>query len=314
MNETRRTPWHGVLVATALNLHDSPRPTSPDRPPGDRSVDFDGYAAHCRWLVESGCDGVVPNGSLGEYQTLTPEDRAKVVRTAVAAVGGARVMPGIAAYGAADARRWAEQAAEAGCEAVMLLPPNAYRADERVVVDHYAEVAKAGIPVVAYNNPYDTKVDLTPELLARLHGEGLIVGVKEFTGDVRRAYEIAELAPGLDVLIGSDDVVLELALAGAKGWIAGFPNALPRACLALYRAAMDHDVARALPLYRTLHPLLRWDAKTEFVQAIKLAMDIAGRHGGPCRAPRLPLTPEQEKVVRAATEDCLRLESAGADA
>jgi dihydrodipicolinate synthase/N-acetylneuraminate lyase len=300
MTEPTRTPWHGVLVATALCLNEA------------RTVDFDGYAAHCRWLVESGCDGVVPNGSLGEYQTLSPEDRAQVVRTAVTAVGGARVMPGIAAYGAADARRWAEQAAEAGCEAVMLLPPNAYRADERAVLAHYAEVARAGVPVVAYNNPYDTKVDLTPELLARLHGEGHIVGVKEFTGDVRRAYEIAELAPGLDVLIGSDDVVLELALAGAKGWVAGFPNALPKACLALYRAAMDHDVARALPLYRTLHPLLRWDAKTEFVQAIKLAMDLAGRRGGPCRAPRLPLTPEQEKVVRAATEECLPLENADA--
>ncbi|MCW2913983.1 MAG: dihydrodipicolinate synthase family protein [Actinomycetia bacterium] len=104
----------------------------------------------------------------------------------------------------------------------MLLPPNAYRADDRIVADHYAEVAKTGIPVVAYNNPYDTKVDLTPALLARLHGEGHIVGVKEFTGDVRRAYEIAELAPGLDLLIGSDDVLLELALAGAKGCVAGY--------------------------------------------------------------------------------------------
>src|SRR5581483_7679140 len=183
---------------------------------------------------------------------LTPGERAQVVRTAVAAIGGERVMPGVAAYGAAEARRWAEQAAEAGCRAVMLLPPNAYRADERVVVDHYAEVAKAGLPIIAYNNPYDTKVDLTPALLARLHAEGLIMAVKEFTGDVRRAYELAELVPGLALLIGSDDVALELALAGAKGWVAGYPNAFPKACVRLYRAAMAHDLDRALPLYRGL--------------------------------------------------------------
>src|SRR5690606_26385888 len=118
----------------------------------------------------------------------------------------------------------AEDAAEAGCRVVMLLPPNAYRADERAVVEHFRTVAEVGLPVVAYNNPIDTRVDLTPELLARLHGEGLIVAVKEFSGDVRRSYRIAELAPGLDVLAGADDVTLELALAGAPGWVAGFPN------------------------------------------------------------------------------------------
>ncbi|MFJ4974282.1 dihydrodipicolinate synthase family protein [Streptomyces coeruleorubidus] len=287
---TDHRPWRGVLVATALPLND------------DLSVNYDKYAEHCAWLVENGCDGVVPNGSLGEYQVLTPEERARVVETAVAAIGGQRVMPGVAAYGSAESRRWAEQAGEAGCRAVMLLPPNAYRADERSVVAHYAEVAKTGLPVVAYNNPIDTKVDLVPELLARLHGEGCIRAVKEFSGDVRRAYRIAELAPELDLLIGADDVLLELAVAGAKGWVAGYPNALPQASAELYHAAVDGDLDTARSLYRQLHPLLRWDSRVEFVQAIKLSMDLVGRHGGPCRPPRMPLLPEQEAAVRAATE------------
>ncbi|QLE70542.1 dihydrodipicolinate synthase family protein [Streptomyces rectiverticillatus] len=284
-------PWRGIMVATALPLR------------ADLSVDYDAYAEHVRRLIENGCDGVVPNGSLGEYQTLTPQERARVVRTAVEAAGdGARVMPGVAAYGSAEARHWAEQAAEAGCGSVLLLPPNAYRAGEQAVRAHYTEVAAAGIPVVAYNNPIDTKVDLTPALLARLHADGSIVAVKEFTGDVRRAYEIAELAPELDLLIGADDVLLELAAAGAVGWIAGYPNAFPTTCAALYRAAVAGDLRTALPLYRSLHPLLRWDSKTEFVQAIKLSMDITGHHGGPTRPPRLPLTGETEAAVRAATE------------
>ncbi|MEU3829103.1 dihydrodipicolinate synthase family protein [Streptomyces sp. NPDC029080] len=290
MTHPENRPWRGILVATALPLR------------ADLSVDHDRYAEHCAWLVANGCDGVVPNGSLGEYQVLTPEERDRVVRTAVAAVGGARVMPGVAAYGSAEARRWAERAAEAGCASVMLLPPNGYRADERSVLAHYAEVAKAGLPVVAYNNPIDTKVDLVPELLARLHGEGLVRAVKEFSGDVRRAYRIRELAPELDLLAGADDVLLELAVAGAKGWVAGYPNALPRASAELYRAATAGDLGTALPLYRQLHPLLRWDSKTEFVQAIKLSMDVVGRYGGPVRPPRVPLPPEQEAAVRAATE------------
>ena len=295
---TSRRPWRGVLVATALPM----RPTGPD---GALAPDLDAYAEHVRWLVANGCDGVIPNGSLGEYQTLTTEERAAVVRTAVEAAEGTVVMPGVGAYGAAESRRWAEQAAEAGAACVMLLPPNAYRADERTVVEHYREVARAGLPIVAYNNPFDTKVDLTPALLARLFGEGLIVAVKEFSGDVRRAYEIAELAPELDLLVGSDDVVLELALAGAVGWVAGYPNALPDACVRLWKASREGDLATALPLYRSLHPLLRWDSKTEFVQAIKLSMDLAGRCGGPSRHPRLPLLPEQEAVVREATQKAL---------
>lgn len=286
---TSEKPWDGVLVATAL----------PFRAGG---VDLDAYADHVRWLVDEGCHGVVPNGSLGEYQVLTDAERAAVVETAVAAAGHGVVVPGVAAYGSREVRRWTEQAAEAGAAAVLLLPPNAYRGDDRAVLAHYAEAARVGIPVVAYNNPLDTKVDLRPELLARLHAEGHIVAVKEFSGDVRRIYEIAELAPGLDVLTGSDDVLLELSIAGSTGWVAGYPNALPRACVALFDAATAGDLPTALPLYRALHPLLRWDAKTEFVQAIKLSMDIVGRYGGPCRPPRVPLTPEQERVVREATE------------
>jgi dihydrodipicolinate synthase/N-acetylneuraminate lyase len=287
-------PWHGVLVATALPF------TS------DLEVDYDAYADHVRWLAESGCHGVVPNGSLGEYQALTNDERARVVEVAVeAAPEGFVVMPGVGAYGAHESRRWAEQAADAGAQVVMALPPNTYRGDDRAVLEHFREISKAGLPVTAYNNPIDTKIDLHPALLATLHSEGLVVAVKEFSGDVRRSYEIAELAPGLDLMIGTDDVVLEVGIAGAKGWVAGYTNAFPRATVELYHASVAGDLETALPLYRTLHPMLRWDSKTEFVQAIKLSMDIVGRPGGPSRPPRQPLLPEQERAVRTATESAL---------
>jgi 4-hydroxy-tetrahydrodipicolinate synthase len=184
----------------------------------------------------------------------------------------------------------------------MALPPNSYRADERSVFAHYRALAAVGLPVVAYNNPIDTKVDLIPETLARLHEDGLIVAVKEFAGDPRRAYVVHELAPELDVLIGSDDTVLEVALAGTKGWISGFTSAFPRACVSLYRAATSGDLETAVPLYQILHPLLRWDSRTEFIQAVKLSMDIVGRNGGICRPPRVSLAADQEMEIRELTE------------
>jgi dihydrodipicolinate synthase/N-acetylneuraminate lyase len=290
----QRKPWHGLNTATALPLND------------DLSVDFEGYAEHVAWLASNGTDGVCPNGSLGEYQTLSDEERARVVTTAVeASPDGFEVMAGVGAYGTLQTVRWIEQAANAGAQSVLLLPPNTYRADREAVLTHYRLAAQVGVPVVAYNNPIDTKVDLVPSLLAQLYEEGLIVAVKEFSGDVRRAWEVKELAPDLDLLIGSDDVVVELGLAGAVGWIAGYSNAFPQASAELLRLSTSgqrSDLDQALPIYRDLHSLLRWDSKTEFVQAIKLSMDLVGRKGGLCRPPRLPLSAEIRAALTAATE------------
>jgi dihydrodipicolinate synthase/N-acetylneuraminate lyase len=126
-----------------------------------------------------------------------------------------------------------------------------------------------------------------------------VVAVKEFSGDVRRPYQLRELAPRLDVLIGADDVALELLLAGAVGWVAGLPNALPRLSVELFELGLAGRFAEALPLYRKLHPVFRWDSRHTFIQAIKLAMDEVGRYGGGCRPPRLPLPPELAAQVRA---------------
>ncbi|MFY1635698.1 dihydrodipicolinate synthase family protein [Solwaraspora sp. WMMB335] len=282
-------PWHGVVVATA----------TPYRT--DLSLDLDRYAEHVSWLGTAGCHGVTPNGSLGEYQVLTDAERADMVRVAVeAAPRGCSVVPGVSAYGAVEALRWAEQAASAGAAAVLLLPPNAYRAGPDEVLAHFAAVAQAGLPIVAYNNPHDTRVDLTPELLARIADEvPEVVAVKEFSGDVRRIFRLRELAPRLDVLAGADDVLLELLVSGAVGWIAGFPNALPEVSVALYEWSRAGRLAEALPLYRALHPIFRWDSRHTFIQAIKLAMDEVGRYGGPVRLPRLPLPEAEAAAVRA---------------
>jgi 1-pyrroline-4-hydroxy-2-carboxylate deaminase len=279
-------PWHGVLVAIAVPFTD------------DLEIDFDRLQDHVAWLAANGCHGIVPNGSLGEYQTLTDAERSAVVRAVVEAVpAGVSVIAGVGAYGGHQSRMWAEMAAASGANAVMSLPPNAYAASPAEVLAHYEAVASAGLPVVAYNNPFDTKVDLTPALLAALFERNLIVGVKEFSGDVRRLHQIHELAPELDVLCGADDVLLELVMQGSPGWIAGFPNALPSQSVELFELCRSGRLDLALPLYRRVHAAYRWDSRPVFVQAIKLGMDLAGRYGGPCRPPRLPLSPEVHAQV-----------------
>ncbi len=111
------------------------------------SVDFDRLAEHLRWLAENGCSGATPNGSLGEYQTLTPQERGKVVSVALeAAPAGFSVIPALPPTAPWRRATGSRPAAQAGAPAVMLLPPNAYRCDERAVLHHYSEAAKVGLP------------------------------------------------------------------------------------------------------------------------------------------------------------------------
>jgi 4-hydroxy-tetrahydrodipicolinate synthase len=179
-----------------------------------------------------------------------------------------------------------------------------YRATPAQIVDHYREVAAVGLPVMVYNNPIDTKVDLTPDILARLAEIPGIVAVKEFSGDVRRAFEIQESCD-IQVIAGADDLLFELLLDGAVGWFAGFPNAFPAESVEIYDLVRSGRIEQARELYRHLVPVFRWDSRTEFVQAIKLSMDLVGRYGGPCRPPRGPLAPEQAAQVTAETEQAV---------
>jgi 4-hydroxy-tetrahydrodipicolinate synthase len=253
---------------------------------------LDRLAEHCAFLVDSGCSGVVVCGSLGEYAALTPQEREDVVRTAVAAVGDrALVTVGTGAYNGVQARAHAEAAEAAGAKAVMSLPPTGYKAatpDE--LRAHYRQVATAGLPMVVYNNPADTGIDMPPAFLAALADElPEVRAVKDFSADVPRVYELRRLAPELEIMVGADTVALESFLAGAVGWIAGFANALPHSSVALLEAGRRGDVTEGVRLNAALLPLFDWDVRPVFVQAVKAAMDECGRYGGPTRLPRLPL-------------------------
>ncbi|MGP3977423.1 dihydrodipicolinate synthase family protein [Streptomyces sp. 8N114] len=295
----QKQPAHGlggVVVATALPYYEDAAA------PAGLAVDYDRYAEHCRWLVESGCDGVGPNGSLGEYSSLTDEERRTVARTAIEAVGDAgSVVVGVHGVGSHQARHWAEVAAEDGADGVLCLPPTMYRANRDEILAHFAAVASAGLPVMVYNNPIDTKVDLTPDLVAEIAQIDNVVAIKEFSGDVRRVLEIKErtAGTGLEVISGADDLVLESLLMGASGWFAGFPNVFPAESALLFELATAGKLEEARALYEPLVAAFRWDSRTEFVQAIKLGMEQVGRFGGPCRPPRGPLTPAMREQVEA---------------
>lgn len=265
----------------------------------DFEVDYARLRAHAEWLVGEGVHGLVPTGTCGEYAQLDADERARVVETvAEAARGRVGLLVGVAAPATAQVVRWAEHARGVGADAVMALPPINYRPTWREVQTHYQAIGAAGLPIVAYNNPYDTGTDLTPDRLRALAEVAPVVAVKEFAQDVRRFTEIRALCD-MGLIAGADDLVLESMLAGATGWIAGMANIVPRASVALYDLAIQGQWDEAWQRYRRMLPLLRYDTGPRLVQAIKHGMRAIGRPLGATRPPRLELEAEDRERIEA---------------
>ncbi|GEB34613.1 MULTISPECIES: dihydrodipicolinate synthase family protein [Brevibacillus] len=266
----------------------------------DYEVDYKRLTELCDWLIQEGVNGLVPSGSLGEYATMTGEERAKVIHTVIAAAKGrVPVVVGSAAPSTRQAVEWVQFSKDAGAAGVMALPPINYKPLENEVFAHYEALNTVGLPIIAYNNPHDYKIDLTPDILARLAKFENVVAVKEFSGDVRRMQDILAQTD-LEVMVGVDDLVMEGGLIGATGWIAGVPNALPKEGVELFRLARAGKLAEAQALYRRLLPLFHYDASPQLVQSIKYMMELAGFPVGPTRPPRLPLADDYYAGIKKA--------------
>jgi len=271
--------WKGVLPAITTNLN------------ADLSVDHAALATHCRWLLDSGCTGLVACGSLGEAATLTFDEKIAIARTCVAAVGDrAPVVLGIASLATGEAVALAKAAEQAGCEGLMVLPPYVYSSDWPEMKAHVSAVIGATrLSCMLYNNPVAYKTDfLSAQIaeLAALHPN--LQAVKESSGDVRRVTAIrAEIGRRLDILVGMDDAIVEGVYAGAVGWVAGLVNAFPVESVALFDFASRGDKARAAALYEWFLPLLRLDTVPKFVQLIKWVQAEVGRGTPLVRPPRL---------------------------
>ena len=290
--------WKGVIPAITTNLA------------ADLTVDHAALAVHCRWMIDSGCTGLVVGGSLGEAATLSFEEKITIVRTSVAAVAGrAPVVLGIASLSTLEAVALAKAAEQAGAQGLMVLPPYVYSSDWREMKTHVsAVIAATKLSCLLYNNPPAYKTDFLPEQiaeLARLHPN--LHAVKESSGDTRRVTAIqAAVGPRLAVLVGLDDAIVEGIYAGAVGWIAGLVNAFPVESVALFNLASRGEKARAAVLYAWFLPLLRLDTVPKFVQLIKWVQAEVGRGTPYVRAPRLALAGPDLAAARAVLTAALQ--------
>jgi 1-pyrroline-4-hydroxy-2-carboxylate deaminase len=268
----------------------------------DDQVDVRALKENIEKLIEAGVHGFVATGTMGEAGSLTASERALVVRSVVEAAGGrVPVTAGISSGTAKQSLIYAADAKAAGATAVMSLPPLGYRGDVDEVVAFYAAIATCGLPVMAYNNPEASGVDMPAAVIARIYDEvDGVVAVKECSGDARRIPALLHLDGDLEVVVGGDDWALEGFAAGATGWITGVGVLAPRETVELYDAVQANDLARARDVYRRLLPVARFDMTSKLVQYFKAAQDAGGFNGGPTRAPRLPLKADEVAALEAA--------------
>jgi 1-pyrroline-4-hydroxy-2-carboxylate deaminase len=268
----------------------------------DLSVDYETFAAQARWLVESGCSGIVALGSLGEAPALTREEKLELLNRARRSLDGrAPIIAGISALSTAEAVWLAKEAHRVGVDGLMVLPPWVYRGDWRETHAHLSAIFQATpLSAMLYNNPVAYGTDILPEQIVELRAQHQnFHAVKESSGDIRRITALKHLAgQSLEIFVGMDDVVVESVAAGATGWIAGLVNAFPEESVRLFKLAQSAPSPALDSLYAWFLPLLRLDTVPKFVQLIKQVQQECGGPSARVRPPRLELMgPEREDVA-----------------
>jgi len=273
--------WSGVMPAMTT--------------PFDKNlvVDHPFLAQHAAWLLGNGCTGLVMLGSLGEGATLENAEKVDILKTAVrVSAGKTPVVAAISSLSTANAVRLAKEAEQAGCQALMVLPPYVYTSDWREMKNHVSTIIQATkLSCMLYNNPVAYKTDFLPSEIGELAAKHKnLHAVKESSADVRRVSAIREvLGNRLDIFVGVDDVLVEGVNAGAKGWVAGLVNAYPAASVELFNLAKAGKSKEAFELYRWFLPLLRMDTVPKFVQLIKWVQEEVGVGSARVRSPRMEL-------------------------
>lgn len=257
--------------------------------------------------IESGCDGLIVAGSLGEGPMLSHGEKLDVLKIARNVASGKPVLLTINEPATRDACTLAKAAAVAGADGLMVVPSPIYHTNPEETVATLKAVSSAGgLPVMVYSNRLAYRVDVTIPIMHELASDANIVAIKESSDDIRRSTEIInEFGDRFDLFTGVDNLAFEALSVGAIGWVAGLVTAFPRETVAIYQLMKQGRRDEALAIYRWFRPLLDLDVSTYLVQNIKLAEVLAIGSNDRVRMPRLPLSGERRAAVEKVVRDAL---------
>lgn len=268
----------------------------------DGSVNEAEAARLTMWLAEHGTSWVVVAGTTGEGPTLDDSEKLGLFQTAVKAAGGRIGV--IANVGSNDTRRsveFAKKAAACGVDGLMAVGPYYNKPPQPGLVAHFTAIADAtDLPVMIYNIPGRTGVNILPDTIVTLASHAKIAAVKESSGDVNQLAEIAARVPSdFSVYSGDDYLALPSAAVGGCGVVSVVSHVAGKEIAAMLKAFAEGDNDKATRIHHSLMPLFRALFAVTSPIPVKAAMRAFGFAVGECRLPLCPLTTEQERVLRS---------------
>ena len=254
-------------------------------------VDWDALGRLIDFQLANGTQGLVPCGTTGESPTLSHEEHDAVVEYTIKRAGGkVPVIAGTGSNSTAEALRLTAHAKEAGADACLVVNPYYNKPTQQGMYEHVAELAKVGLPIVLYNIPSRSGVELLPETVVRMYNEiEQVVAIKDATGKLDNASALAA-ACDITILSGDDSLTLPIGSVGGRGVISVLANVLPGEVRRLCDAMLAGDLAAATAQHLRLFPLF----KAMFVETnpipIKAALAMAGMIANELRLPLVPLS------------------------
>ncbi|MDD1745131.1 MAG: 4-hydroxy-tetrahydrodipicolinate synthase [Candidatus Methanoperedens sp.] len=271
----------------------------------DNRVDKDGIRQNIEFLVDGGVSGVVPCGTTGEAATLSIKEHEKVIEYAVE-FSSVPVVAGTGSNNTTEALELTKYAQDAGADAVLLITPYYNKPNDSGMLKHFMTIAESvDIPIIIYNVPSRTGINLKPELTAKLAKVSNIVGIKEASGSLDQITRIFELTKGEDfaVLSGDDGLTLPILSIGGTGVISVVANVAPKLVVSMIEAFRNGDREKARELHLTLAPLIRAMFLETNPIPVKKAVELIGLPAGNLRLPLAPISTDNEKKLKAALND-----------
>lgn len=252
-------------------------------------------------LITSGSHGIAPLGSTGVMPYLSDEEKEEVTEATLQQVKGRiPTLVGVSNLTTEKTIHHAQFAEKAGADAVMIIPMSYWKLTDDEIVAHYDAVArKISIPIMAYNNPATSGVDMSPALLKRLLEIPNVTMIKESTGDIQRMHYLRrELGEEVAFYNGSNPLALAAFSAGARGWCTAAPNLIPELNISLYNAVEEGDLEKAKTIFYHQFDLLKFIVNKGLPRAVKSGLNILGEDGGNLRSPLKPLHEKETEELK----------------
>lgn len=269
---------------------------------GDGDLDLEAFSLNFKHWLSTRIDGIVVSGSNGEWPLLAFGERVALFGACVdLSRGKLKVIAGIHCPSTKESLNLGLEAARAGCDGVLLLPPHYYKGQNsrESLLAYFMTLADSiGIPVVLYNMPANTGFNLAPDIVTALSGHPNIIGIKDSSGDIVQIATLCRDTPdNFGVFAGSGSFFLPSIAVGCSGGTMGVANLFADACVDILIGFRKGDIDRSRSLQLALIEINQAVTKRYGVPGLKAAMDHAGLYGGPVRAPLLPVEEEVRKEI-----------------